>query len=313
MIPIFIGGHPRSGTTLLGAMVGAHTDCICTPESQFKTRALRQSCRDKADISTALRWIKEDWRFRIWGLDIGSAPLDELHSYSTLILWIVNAYAEKFGKKNPGLWVDHTPSNVKNAASLLELFPDAKFIHIVRDGRAVASSIIPLDWGANTINGAALSWAKRMSQYVAVESSLGSKKIVRVRFEDLVLDPETTLISICGFLGIDYQSQMVRGGGLKVPQYTLKQHSLIGKGPDQKEVKSWEKELSPRQIEIFESIAGELLLSLGYALKYGRKAKKMNLSERLISGLQEIYRRNMINEFRRKKRIREGIASVHRH
>jgi len=295
-------------------MIGAHSKCICTPESQFKTRALRQSSRgDRVDIRTAFHLIKADWRFKIWSLDIDSVPYDELHSHQDLILRIVKAYGETFGKPDAGIWVDHTPSNVKNAATLLELFPGAKFIHIVRDGRAVASSIMPLDWGANTINSAARSWVKRLSQYLAAESSLGSERISRVRFEDLVLEPETTLKSICSFLDIGYQSQMVKGGGLKVPQYTSKQHSLIGKGPDPKEVSAWEKELTPRQIEIFESTAGELLVSLGYELMYGLDARKMTITERFMSNIQEICRRELTNKARHRRRIKKGVETAQRY
>jgi hypothetical protein len=262
MIPVFVGGHPRSGTTLLGSMIGAHSKCICTPESQFKTRALRQSSRgDRVDIRTAFHLIKADWRFKIWSLDIDSVPYDELHSHQDLILRIVKAYGEKFGKPDAGIWVDHTPSNVKNAATLLELFPGAKFIHIVRDGRAVASSIMPLDWGANTINSAARSWVKRLSQYLAAESSLGSERISRVRFEDLVLEPETTLKSICSFLDIIINSngERRRQRCLNIRQTTL----LIGKDPIRRG--SEKKELTPGQMRSLSTAGGA---RLGYGLRW---------------------------------------------
>ncbi len=316
MLPVFIGGHPRSGTTLLGAMIGAHSDSVCTPESQFKTRVLRHSSigdKGTINIQTAFHLIQKNWRFNIWSLHIHSIPYDEIHSYQELILWIVKVYGEKFGKSNASIWVDHTPSNIKNADTLLELFPEAKFIDIVRDGRAVASSIMPLDWGANTIDTAAHSWVKRLSHYLTVESSLGDKKIIRVRFEDLVQEPETTLRKVCLFLNIDYQTQMVQGGGLKVPQYTFKQHSLIGKGPDPKEVNAWEKELTPRQVEIFESIAGKLLISLGYKLRYGLHVKKMTRTERFKSKIQEIYRREIVNKARHRRRINKGIEIASKH
>lgn len=316
MFPVFVGGHPRSGTTLLGAMIGAHSDFVCTPESQFKTRVLRHSSiADKGIINmqTAFHLIRKNWRFKIWDLDIHSLPYNEIHSYPELIFWIVKVYGEKSGKSNAGIWVDHTPSNIKNANALLELFPEAKFIHIVRDGRAVASSIMPLDWGANTVDTAARSWVKRLLHYLTVESSLGDKKIIRIRFEDLVQKPETTLRRVCLFLNIDYQPQMVQGGGLKVPQYTSKQHSLIGKGPDPKEVNAWKKELTPRQVEIFESIAGDLLLSLGYSLQYGLQAKKMTGTERFKSKIQEIYRRDIVNKARHRQRINKGLETVSKH
>jgi hypothetical protein len=172
---------------------------------------------------------------------------------------------------------------------------------------------MPLDWGASTIGEAAHSWVKKVSQGLVVESRLGKERIMRIRYEDLIQKPEPTMKNICLFLQMDFQPQMLKGIGFRVPQFQAEEHALVGKALDVKRVNAWEKTLTPRQIEIFESIAGDLLLSLGYDLKYGRNARKMTLPERLISGIQEMYRRNMINKFRRKKRIREGVASVHRH
>jgi len=67
---------------------------------------------------------------------------------------------------------------------------------------------------------------------------------------------------------------MIGGTGFKVPQYTQKQHSLIGRNPDSKRVTAWKTSLTHRQVEIFESIAGKLLSDLGYSLKYEYEAKK---------------------------------------
>jgi flagellar biosynthesis/type III secretory pathway ATPase len=101
---------------------------------------------------------------------------------------------------------------------------------------------------------------------------------------------------------------MVRGGGFTVPHYTSKQHSLVGKAPDPGEAGAWEKALRPRQVEIFEHIAGEVLSSLGYPLRYGKSAQKMTLKERVIANVQEIMKREVINKVRHWRRIRKGIA-----
>jgi hypothetical protein len=313
MKPVFVGGHPRSGTTLLGAMIGAHSSCVCTPESQFKTRALRHASVEqngRIDIAAAVNVIKQEWRFNIWGLDLQNMPYAEIHSYPELILWIVREYGEKSGKRNAGLWVDHTPSNVKNADALIGLFPQAKFIHIVRDGRGVAASIIPLDWGANTIDSAARSWSKRLSQYLHIESRLGDERIMRVGFEDLVRNPEATMKRICRFLCIDFQPEMVQGGGFTVPTYTAKQHALVGKPPDAGEADAWEKALRPREVEIFENLAGEMLSSLGYPLRYGGNALKMTMKEKIAANLEETMKREVINKARHWQRIKKGIATA---
>ena len=305
MLPVFIGGHPRSGTTLLGDLIGAHSDCICTPESQFKISVYRRQNlqgNDALDVGKTAEIIGNHWRFRIWGIDVAEIPYSEIHSYRELILGIVKAYANKFSRPHAGMWIDHTPANIQYADTLAELFPTARFIHLVRDGRAVAASIIPLDWGANTIDRAAYSWKEYISYGIAAEAFLGDDRILRVRFEDLIHQPHRTLERICLFLHLQYQPRMMQGGGFRVPGYTSVQHTLIGKEPNAQRAHAWEKKLTPRQIEIFESIAGELLSSLGYPLTFGNSARKMNVMDKMVSGIQEIYKGKIANKFRRQER-----------
>jgi hypothetical protein len=310
---VFIGGYSRSGTTLLGAMVGAHTECICTPESQFKIdvlRHFREKKGEEVDIEKARRMIRDHPRYRVlWGEVADSASLTGINSYPELILWFVNRYAEKEGKPHPSVWVDHSPTNIKHAETLLGLFPASKFIHIIRDGRGVSASMIPLDWGHNTVYKTACSWKRTVSRYLSIEASLGKGRILRVRYEDLIQETEAALRDICSFLDLEYQPQMIKGSGFKVPGYQYKQHSLIGKEPDKKRVNAWEKALTPRQIEIFESIAGELLVSLGYALQYKGRAKKISIFEKIASEIWELYSKKIINNLRHRQRIKKGIAS----
>lgn len=310
MLPVFIGGHPRSGTTLLGDLIGAHSDCICTPESQFKISVYRrQNLRenDILDVRKTAELIGKHWRFRIWGIDIAEIPYSEIHSYRDLILALVKAYANKFSRPHAGMWIDHTPANIQHADILAELFPAARFIHLVRDGRAVAASIIPLDWGANTIDRAAYSWMECISCGIAAEACLGDERILRVRFEDLIQQPHSTLERICLFLNLQYQPQMMQGGGFRVPGYTARQHSLLGKEPDAQRAHAWGKKLTSRQIEIFESIAGEMLSSLGYSLRFGNSAQKMNGMDKIVSCIHELYKGKIVNKFCRQERKKKAL------
>lgn len=310
MLAVFIGGCGRSGTTLLGSMLGAHSECLCTPESQFKTDIflkLKNNKKSITDIEYALYLIKNHWRFKIWGIPINSYPQEQITSYQELINFIVKLYGEKVGKPNPKIWIDHTPTNMKFSSTLIDLFPDAKFIHIVRDGRAVASSLIPLDWGPNTIDKAAHFWLKRLRYGIEAENSIKKGHIIRISFEKLVENPQETLEGICTFLNITYEGQMLKGTGFNVPSYTAGQHSLIGKPPDKSRINIWKEKLTSRQIEIFESIAGDTLLKLGYSLHYGLKAREITTTEKLLLNFQDALRRRFVNKFRRKIRKHRTI------
>ena len=161
---VFIGGAHRSGTTMLGSILGAHSSCLCIPEAQFKTDAYRMvHGKDKADIADVFSMVRNHLRFKYWGLEVGQKVPQGVASFQELFLWLAQSYGDKVRKPGTAICVDHTPLNIKYADMLFDLFPEAKMIHLVRDGRAVASSIMPLDWGPNTIDRAASSWVKRFS------------------------------------------------------------------------------------------------------------------------------------------------------
>lgn len=304
---IFIGGCSRSGTTLLGAMLGAHSDCICTPESHFKIDVLRARERQEldGDLGATFNLLRRHWRFKVWELAIDPAdlPKNQLNNcYACLLDWVVSCYAQAQNRPGARVWVDHTPENISYASTLLDLFPQAKIVHIVRDGRAVAASVMPLDWGPNTIIKAARWWMRMTSFGLAAETLLGSERIMRVKYEDLVLTPAETLPRLCTFLGIDYQPEMTRATGFKPPRYTNRQHTLIGTEPDARLVTRWETTLSPRQIEVFENLTRNFLSYLGYPLRYGLKAKSPTFAEIQIGKSQELIRGEIINKIKWLKR-----------
>lgn len=309
MRPIFVGGCERSGTTLLGAMLGAHPACLCVPEMPFKLNILRQWDWDgsRPEARLVARWLARNWRFRIWGLDLAQEqwPADR-PGYRQTVEFLVSAYGRRVGKPGPQVWVDHTPANVRSACTLFHHFPDARIVHIVRDGRAVANSIMPLEWGPNEVESAAHFWTESLAWGLAAEARWGPERVIRARYEDLVSDPEGTLEQLSPRLGLDYQPEMAAASGFRVPRYTVGQHALVGARPDPRRLDAWRRELSPRQVEIFESIAGELLCYLGYEPVFGQRARRPSLSERLASRLRDNARK-AVNAYRQRRRISSAL------
>ncbi len=306
---VFIGGAQRSGTTMLGSMFGAHSSCICIPESQFTIDAYKRLAnkKDVVTMGDIFTLVRNHLRFRYWGLDVGQDIPAEIASYQDLFLWLVQRYAEKAGKPAAGLCVDHTPLNIKNADILFDLFPRAKMIHLVRDGRAVSASIMPLDWGPNTIDRSASSWKKKIQRGLRVEASYGSERVKRVRYEDIVLDPENTIKELCTFLDISFEPAMIQGGEFRVPVYTAKQHQLVGKEPATDRIEAWKNSLTAREVELFENIAGDTLLQLGYPVLYGDTAAKITLPEKIMFTFRQGFRKRFTNALRRRRRTREGV------
>jgi hypothetical protein len=184
------------------------------------------------------------------------------------------SYGREVGKPSPKVWIDHTPRNLRYALSLAQAVPEASFIHLIRDGRAVAASILPLDWGPNDIVEAATYWARQIAPGLAASSRLGPERVLTVRYEDVVREPERNLKEICVSLGIAYDEAMVDTRDYSVLPYTAGQHRLVAQPPDATRATGWRKKLSDRQIETFEYLTGDLLSCFGYEVEYGLQAHR---------------------------------------
>ena len=311
--PVFIGGCGRSGTTLLGAMLGTHPRWLATPESKFRFLPSRRDQRadKRIDLPAAIEQIADHWSFKIWDVDLGEAELrDGCGSYPELLLRIVRAYGRKAGKAEPEVWIDHTPGNIKFASLLFDQFPGARLIHMVRDGRATAASVMGLDWGPNTVVTAAKWWVDYVTRGLAAESVYGPERVKRVVYEDLVSEPERSLREVCDFLGIDYLPEMVDGRGFDVPRFTVGQHALVGQRPNIDRLQAWRKALKPRDVEIFESIAVDLLAGLRYEPVYGWSASRPTSWEKTRVAFREEYHRHILNRMRLRHRIHRSVEDA---
>ncbi|RYG21146.1 sulfotransferase [bacterium] len=294
--PIFIGGCQRSGTTFLGSLLGAAPGAITVPESSFRIPWARASNPEEA-----LRRMRKHKSYENWRPAVEGEALPVFGDARELMELLVERYAEAHGTENPQVWIDHTPQNVRYATLAAEQFPDARFVHIVRDGRAVAASIMPLTWGPNTIVEAANLWINRVAHGVALETSALAERTVRVRYEDLLTAPEPTLQRLCGFCEIEFTPEMLTGGKFDVPKSTQHQHALVGKAPEAARAKAWESQLSAREIEIFESKAGELLRLLGYEPRFGFAARGPSKRESLRMAATETLRQRIVNPVRKRE------------
>ena len=303
MQQIFIGGCGRSGTTLLGSMLGSHSHCIATPESKFVRKVYSHLLFAGGPVDGDNAWprLRDDWGLRVWDVEVQSAPVPPGASYPELIEGLVRRFAATRGRPDPDIWVDDTPGNVTHAGILLSLFPAARLIHLVRDGRAVTASVLPLDWGPNTAAAAAEWWISRVTRGLAAEALFGASRSLRVHYEDLVLEPEETLRKICVFAGLEFEPDMVSGSGFDVPEYTRQQHRLVGQTPDRDRVLAWTHELRTRQIEIFEYRSWHMLQALGYEIVGDGPIRPPSPVETLASATYELVR-DRINRFRLSRR-----------
>lgn len=313
MRPIFIFGCDRSGTTFLGSLLGSHSRCVATPESQFVYTNYRAGhVATRFDLETAVSEIRRDFRFKLWNLDlqVEEARASGVDSYAKLITFVTKTYAQAVRRAEADVWIDHTPNSCEHSAYLAQLFPSAKFIHIVRDGRAVMASFKGLPWRYHGAGRICRLWVGKVGQGLAAESYLGPSRCVRIRYEDLVADPAGVLRDLAPFLELAYEPQMVTGQGFGPPILTAQHHALVGKPADPGRISAWEKKLPSREVEIFEGMSGDMLACLGYPLKFGAHAHGQTRWERYRERLLDVFYYRRLDGLKERRHRRRTLLHL---
>lgn len=297
LTPIFIGGCDRSGTTLLGAMLARFPGVVALPESQFIFEAAYLHQDANASLAEVAGYISNHLRFAAWRC-AGCAPpqrhlKDEL-SYRGFIDALIRDYARATGVADVRTFVDHSPNNRSNVRILKRHFPEMKFVHMVRDGRGVAASLMAQDWGPNDILEAAQVWQENVAAGFAACDYLGDAG-QSLRFESLVKEDDETLQTVASLAGASSFSAAKETTSFITPVYAEPTHGLVKEKPSRARSEAWRQNLSAREIELFEYYAGALLDALGYERVFPRgAARKANPVEkvRMMIRRRVSYRRN---------------------
>jgi hypothetical protein len=267
--PFFIVGSARSGTTLLRLMLNAHPDVAVPPESRFVTE-LWDGASD-VEARRFLDALEAHARFNAWELPISEVEreLDGATTvpYATAIDAVYRAYARARDKSR---WGDKTPRYVEHIPFLAQLFPDARFVHLVRDGRNVALSYADVPFGPKTVAKAADLWARRVTQGMRDGRALGTDRYLELRYEDLVEDIEARTKELSTFLDMPFDSGMLdyteRARSDVLPR-AAKYNPHVTERPIA-QTRSWQSDMPERHVAVFEAIAGPVLTQLGYERRH---------------------------------------------
>jgi hypothetical protein len=268
----FVVGCPRSGTTLLRAMLDSHPDLAVPGESYFIVELAPKFATKRwrrFNLRRFTRTIVEHPRFVHWELpadDVRRAlAAQQPRDYAAAVRVVYDTYARAHGK---GRYGDKTPNYVLDLPLLADLFPEARFLHVVRDGRDVALSVTSIEgWGPAKVEGAARYWVRHVEAGRAAGADLGPHRYREVRYDDLVDAPEATLRDVCGFFALPYDAAMIDYPGrfdeLVSSNMQPEIHERLRRPPT-KGLRSWRDEMAPADVAAFEAIAGPLLGDLGY-------------------------------------------------
>lgn len=254
--PVFVVGCPRSGTTMLSGLL-RNTPWGAPFETHFITKYFSQlpnygDLSEFANFRRLMRNILSERPVQQWRLEVDIAAFHkslESFAYGHIVDQLCRLHTAREGFTS---WGDKTPFYVNHLDVIHALFPESRIIHIVRDGRDVALSLMRKEWGPANVYTCAQLWKQCNTQQSICHRLAESGLYHVVRYEDLLDEPQHELSTVLDFLGEPYQADLLSDltAGVKRTNYD-----------------KWRTELTPRQIAVFESVAGGELEEFGYQLE----------------------------------------------
>ncbi|HWB55096.1 MAG TPA: sulfotransferase [Tepidisphaeraceae bacterium] len=267
----FLVGAERSGTTLLRLMLDHHPEIAWCGESEFFVEYLPDA--GFPDTGTYIENLHRDRIFNHWGYSV-----DPTLNYRALLESFL--LQKRRQKKIIGATVH------KYFDRLLRIWPDAKFIHIMRDGRDVSLSVVQMGWAGNVWIGAD-TWIEAERLWKEIQPRLAPNQYINLKYEDLIKDSKETLTRLCRFLGTEFDPAM----------FKYAEHSTYDL-PDRKLVDQWKRKQTPEQVQLVESKIANMLTERGYELSGQQRIQVTSAMEKdLMRHSRKIERKFKIKRY----------------
>ncbi|MEA3446045.1 MAG: sulfotransferase [Bacteroidota bacterium] len=289
----FIIGRPRSGTTLVQSILDAHPNVIIPGECPMILRLyLRYGHLKELNdntIETLTEAIKELPKIENWPINFENVKQDLQNikgkfDFQEIIKTIYLNFQSAFPKNEIFIFGDKNPPYSKYPKLLLKIFPDAKFLHIVRDHRDHYLSVKKAGL-LNSLEPIIIYLWKRSVIRIDKLSRRYPKQFLNLNYEDFVTAPELHLKNICSFLNIPFEKEMMNFHKSKeksLEQYKEKKlekaHTNLYSPIDASNTGKWKKELSETEVIIADYIAGKTATKAGYKRKYHNISLKLKLN-----------------------------------
>ncbi len=265
--PVFILGHGRSGTTILTQLVKKYLAVAFGTESQFILR-FHARLGTYGDLSVGAnreRLLSDISRERFFertgrnfGFVLDRARVERAMSTPTYAAMLAGIFSQLAEHNGLSRWGDKTPEYIEQPSVLRSLFPDAQFIHVVRDGRDVALSSFLTHFGGKNAYKTAVDWAKAMTAVQRFAEAVPEGCLHELRYEDLMADPIGSFSALIPFLGIDDSDGLVRSVVAGNLAAELRQDNAY----------KWRTKMSGSEVAVFEAVAGQHLSRYGYERRY---------------------------------------------
>jgi len=239
--PLFIVGSERSGSTLLRLLLDHHPDIACHFEFEFVVSQLG-SDGSRPDLSSYHAYLRDHRIF-----NHAEHPIDPDLDYDALVNSFLKNHRTRSNKPLAAATVHYAFDRLPT------LWPNAKYVYLLRDGRDVARSVVQLGW-AGTIYQAAGWWEKAEKERLHLLSQINPEDMIEVRYEELLAEPRRELNRICQHIGTTFDEAMF---SYATPEST---YGL----PDAKLAYQWKRKFNQAQLREAETRIGQLLIERGY-------------------------------------------------
>ncbi len=252
-------------------MLNAHSRLRVPHETHFLRPLLArfplQGILNREQIIEAREIVKHEGWWRRWKcpeetldqcLD-GQQPMD-------LATLISRVYVGTSGMEEHARWGDKTPIYALDIPQLAIVFPQAKFIHLIRDARDVVISIRNAGWLDRDLRRICQMWSGFTRDAVTHGRPMGDSKYLEVRYEDLVDDTERELRRICAFLGEEFDPGMLESHISQSKEISILKkefHSKLNRVPSVCDKARWKKEMHPLEVAVVESHTGQVMTLVG--------------------------------------------------
>ena len=273
VLPV-ITGCARSGTTLLKLILDSHPDMALLPGTEqfapLARRPRRLETGGGLDVDRFVECFQRGDRPDYWGLDetairaalSGERPRSAIHAVRRLGA----IYARQRGKARYGLQGPEYATAIVRVAARL---PEARFVHLIRDGRDVAAALCDAGFATDSAIDAAVQWKRRVRAARAAGRGLVPGRYYELHYEDLVAAPERALRPLCEFLELDFNQSMLRHHRRDADSFPadvrLVHHRRL-QLPVTPGLRDWRRDQEPGTVALIELAAGDVLAELGYPL-----------------------------------------------
>jgi len=268
--PVFIMGCPRSGTTMMASQLANAENAIALPEMQY-IYPLLQDFQGPIDVGRAYRRLIDDFRFQVSDVQISENEFSaaaKANGGIGIIAKIIENYAYgwdiSIDEANAIHWIEHAPETGKNTVLINRALPQARFIHIVRDPRSVYLSMLRLRrWNIWDPHKFTRIWSDAVGRCYRIAAQR-PQQVIEVRYEDILSNPANELSKVCSFLGLGFKAEMLNGGAVRLPEFTVEQHALTATSVKKEKIDGWRKQIDERDAEIIEAELTDWMVHYGY-------------------------------------------------